>query len=79
MQMNPMNNPLSMLVAAAKSGGNPMAMAQQMATRDPRMRQCMQMLHGKTQQQTEQMVRNMCKERGTTPEALAQSLGFTLR
>ena len=77
--MNQMNNPLSMLVAAAKSGGNPMAMAQQMATRDPRMRQCMQMLHGKTQQQTEQMVRNMCAERGITPEALAQSLGIPFR
>ena len=55
------------------------AMIQFMVRRDPRARQFLQMFQNKTPQEKEQMVRNMCKERGTTPEDLARSLGLTIR
>lgn len=55
------------------------AMIQSMVRSNPRARQFLQMFQGKTNQEKEQMVRNMCKERGTTPEDLARSLGLPLR
>ena len=55
------------------------AMIQSMVRSNPRARQFLQMFQNKTPQEKEQMVRNMCKERGTTPEDLARSLGLPLR
>ena len=55
------------------------AMIQSMVRSNPRSRQFLQMFQNKTPQEKEQMVRNMCKERGTTPEDLARSLGLPLR
>lgn len=54
------------------------AMIQSMVRNNPRARQFLQMFQNKTQQEKEQMVRNMCKERGTTPEEVARSLGLNL-
>ena len=34
------------------------------------------MMQGKSPDQVRQMVINMCRERGTTPEAVARSLGI---
>lgn len=76
MQMNPMNNPLSMMLSMAKNGRDPMALVQQMAMSDPQMRQFYNMVNGKTPAQLCQMARNMAKERGTTVEAVAQQLGL---
>lgn len=73
-----MNNNLMGLVQTMMGGGNPAGMIRQMAARDPRVAQAVQMLGGKSPQQLEQMVRNMCRERGTTPEDLARSMGFTI-
>lgn len=55
------------------------AMIQSMVRSNPRARQFLQMFQNKTPQEKEQMVRNMCKERGTTPEDLARSLGLSIR
>ena len=54
------------------------AMIQSVVRNNPRARQFLQMFQNKTQQEKEQMVRNMCKERGTTPEEVARSLGLSL-
>ncbi len=74
--MFPMNNPVIALVNAAKNGGNPMQMIQQMAGQDPQMRQFMQMVNGKNPQQLRQMAENMARERGTNVEAVMKQLGF---
>lgn len=74
--MFPMNNPVIALVNAAKNGGNPMQMIQQMAGQDPQMRQFMQMVNGKNPQQLRKMAENMARERGTNVEAVIKQLGF---
>lgn len=74
--MFPMNNPVIALVNAAKNGGNPMQMIQQMAGQDPQIRQFMQMVNGKNPQQLRQMAENMARERGTNVEAVIKQLGF---
>lgn len=74
--MLPMNNPVIALVNAAKNGGNPVHMIQQMAGQDPQMRQFMQMVNGKNPQQLRQMAENMARERGTNVETVIKQLGF---
>lgn len=76
--MTPMNNPVLMIAQLARMGRNPESILQSIVQQDPRVRQAMQMFQGKSTQEMEAMVRNMCKERGTTPEELARSLGLTL-
>lgn len=41
-------------------------------------RQIGQSIMNKPQNELEQFVRNMCRERGTTPEELARSLGIQI-
>lgn len=64
------------LMQTIKSGGNPMATIQQMAQGNPQMQQAMQMIQGKSPEQLQRMAQNMCKERGTTPEAIMQQFGI---
>lgn len=71
-----MNNAFSMMVRAYRSGGNPLDMARGMLAGDPRFQQAEQMIRGKSPEQIRQMVENMCKERGTTPEQIAQQIGL---
>ena len=74
----PMNNPVFALVNAMQSGKNPMALVQQMAARDPQMRQFMQMVNGKSPEQLRQMAENMARERGTTINDVARQLGISI-
>ena len=71
-----MNNPIQMLMAAVKSGGNPAALIQQMAQNNPQMAQAAKMIQGKSPAELQQMAVNMCRERGTTPEAVMRQLGL---
>lgn len=73
-----MNNPLMQMVGLLQSGGNPMQMLQQMAMQNPQAAQAMKMIRGKSPQELRQMAENMAKERGTTLDAVAQSLGLTI-
>lgn len=73
-----MNNAITLLISAARSGGNVNAMLNQMAAQNPQIRQAMQMMQGKTPQQIQQLAQNMAKERGTTVEDVARSLGFNI-
>lgn len=72
------NNPVFALMNVMKNGGNPMALMQSMAQKDPRVAQAMKMMEGKSPAQLETMVRNMCAERNTTVEQVAQSLGIQI-
>lgn len=74
--MMPMSNPLAAMAQLAKTGGDPMQMVRQMAGRDPRMRQFMQMINGKSPLQLRQIAENMAKESGTTVEEIARTLGI---
>lgn len=71
-------NPVFQLMNVMRNGGNPMALMQQMAKSNPQVNQVMQMMNGKNSQQLRTMAENMCKERGTTIEQMAQQLGIQL-
>lgn len=73
-----MNNPIVALVNAARSGGNPMQLMQQMAMQDPRIAQAQQMIQGKSPQQLRTMAENMARERGTTVQDVARGLGIRI-
>lgn len=75
---NPMNNPAFQMINAMRRGANPAAVIQQMASRDPAVRQLMQMINGKNPDQLRQMAENMARERGTTVQDVAKSLGINL-
>lgn len=71
-----MHDPITALVRAARTGGNPYSLMQQLAGQDPRAAQAMEMIQGKSPQQLRQIVENMCHERGTTPQELARQMGL---
>lgn len=70
------NNPMQLFITALKNGGNPTALVNQMARNNPQMAQAARMISGKSPAQLQQMAINMCKECGTTPEAVLKQLGF---
>lgn len=69
-----MTNPLQQMLFMAKNGADPRQYLIQMAKNDPQAAQAARMLQGKTPAQLQQMALNMCRECGTTPEAIIQSL-----
>jgi len=73
-----MNNPLMQMMQIVRNGGNPMQMMQQMAKSNPQINQIMQMMNGKSPKQLRSMCENMCKERGTTVERVAEQMGVSL-
>ena len=76
--MIPMNNPMLQIQQLMRAGKNPNAVLQIMAQSNPQVRQVMQMMNGKSPAQLEQMARNIAKERGTTIEDVARSLGIAI-
>ena len=73
-----LNNPMLQVVAAMRSGGDPMAMLNQMAQSNPQMQQAMRMISGKNQQQLQEMAKNLARERGINIEDVARSLGISI-
>ncbi len=73
-----MNNPAMQLMSMVRNGGNPMQMLQQLAGRNPQAAQVMRMIRGKNPQQLRSMAENMCRERGTSIEQVAQQLGIQI-
>lgn len=76
--MMPMNNPLMAIMQAARSGGNPMALLQNMARTNPQAAQAMKLIEGKNPQQLQQIATNMAKERGVSVNDIARQLGISL-
>lgn len=74
--MNPMSNPLMMLVQAMNGGGNPMALLQMMAGNNPQIAQAFQMMQGKSPQQLQSMAQNMANERGIDLNEMIRQLGI---
>ena len=73
-----MNNLVNSLLRNMQGGMNPNALLSQMARSDPRAAQALQMLQGKSQDQLRTMAENMARERGTSVEQIARSLGINL-
>lgn len=73
-----MNNPVAQMMGMLQAGRNPNAVLQMMAQNNPQARNLLRMMNGKTPQQIEQMARNAAKERGTTVEDFARSMGITI-
>lgn len=73
-----MGNPVLQLLSMARQGGNPQALIQNMAMRDPRAQQVNQILGGKSSAQQRTIAENMARERGMDLSQLAQSLGVRL-
>ena len=71
-----MSNPMQLLITAMQRGADPNAIIQQMARSNPQMAQAAQMISGKSPAQLQQMAINMCRERGTSPEAVLRQLGL---
>lgn len=70
------NNPMMAIMSAIRGGQNPQRIMQQLAMSDPRVGQAQQIMAGKSPQQIRQICENMCRERGITPESVAQQLGI---
>ena len=71
-------NPMQMLISALNNGQDPRALMSQMVSQNPQIAQAMQMIQGKSPAELRQIATNMAKERGTTVEQVAQSLGINI-
>lgn len=69
------NNPMFQLINTMRAGGNPQVLIQQMLGSNP---QLQQVIAGKSPQQIMQTAENMCRERGTTVNAILNQYGITL-
>lgn len=76
--MMPMNNPVAQIMGLLQAGKNPYMILDIMGQNDPQVAQVKKMMAGKSPAQLEQMARNMAKERGTTIEDVARSLGIQI-
>ncbi len=71
-------NSMEAIMSAFRSGANPMAVMQNVATNNPAMQQFMRMINGKSADQLKQMAENMARERGVSLNDVARQLGITL-
>lgn len=69
------NNPMVQMINVMRNGGNPEALIQQMLGANP---QLQQVIAGKSPQQIMQTAETMCRERGTTVNAILSQYGITL-
>ena len=72
----PMNDPFGAIMRHLQGGMSPDAILGQLSRSDPRYAQALQMMQGKNSQQLRQMAENMARERGTSVEQIARSLGL---
>ena len=71
-------SPLMQLGSMLAYGKTPEQAVQILARQNPQVQQAMKMLSGKNPAELEQIARNMAKERGTTIEDIARSLGIQI-
>lgn len=74
--MNQQNNPMAQLMQMLQGGQNPTAVLDMLAQFNPQVRQVRDMMRGKNPAELEKMARNMARERGTTIEDIARSMGI---
>lgn len=74
--MNPM-----MIISMLKQGGNPQAMAMQMLqqSNNPLANNALQMMNNGDSKGIENMVRNLCKEKGINPDDMLKQVMGNLK
>lgn len=76
--MNQQNNPMMQIMQMLQGGQNPAAILDMLSGVNPQVRQVRDMMRGKSPAELEQMARNMARERGTTIEDIARSMGIQI-
>lgn len=71
-------SPLMQLGSMLAFGKSPEQAVQILARQNPQVQQAMKMLSGKNPAELERIARNMAKERGTTIEDIARSMGIQI-
>ena len=72
------SNPFALVMQAMKRGATPAQFVAQMAAQNPVIAQVQSVIRGKTPEQLNATLNEMCRQQGTTPEALARQLGLPL-
>lgn len=72
------SNPFALVMQAMKRGTSPAQFVAQMASQNPVIAQVQSVIRGKTPQQLNATLNDMCRQQGTTPEALARQLGLPI-
>ena len=70
------NNTMAQIMQMMQGGQNPTAILDMLSGVSPQVRQVKDIMRGKSSAELEQMARNMARERGTTIEDIARSLGI---
>lgn len=65
------------LIGALKGGGDPNALVQQAIRNHPQSDQIQQIIGGKSPDQLMSIAENMCKERGTSVDAVLKQFGIS--
>lgn len=78
MKFDPMalmgNNPMVSLINSMRNGGDPNALMRQIVNNNP---QLQQIAAGKSPDQLMSIAENMCRERGTSVDAVLKQFGIT--
>lgn len=72
------NNPFALVMQAMKRGATPAQFVAQMAAQNPVIAQVQSVMRGKTPQQLNATLNELCRQNGTTPEAIARQLGLPI-
>lgn len=72
------NNPFSLVMQAMRKGATPAQFVAQMASQNPVIAQVQSVMRGKTPEQLNATLNDLCRQQGTTPEALARHLGLPI-
>lgn len=72
------NNPFTLVMQAMKRGATPAQFVAQMASQNPVIAKVESVMRGKTPQQLNATLNDLCRQNGTTPEALARQLGLPI-
>ncbi len=73
-----MINPMQVITSQLRRGMSPNAILSQMAQRDPRVAQIMQITRTKSNAEMRQYAENIAKERGIDLDSFVRSMGITI-
>lgn len=73
-----MSNPMQIITSQLRRGMNPNVILSQMAQRDPRIAQVMQITRTKSNAEMRQYAENIAKERGIDLDSFVRSMGITI-
>lgn len=73
-----MINPMQLITSQLRRGMSPNAILSQMAQRDPRVAQIMQITRTKSNAEMRQYAENIAKERGIDLDSFVRSMGITI-